>query len=77
MMGTGRIDCIAMKDAIQRKLARRWARKTDTQIREAVRRDLAVSSAPIARMWRAARARSASIEAAGDTARHPLARAGS
>jgi hypothetical protein len=45
-------DCVKMKDEIHAKLTRDYRGLTDEQISRRVRRRLATSNDPIARLWR-------------------------
>ena len=45
-------DCVRMKDEIQARLTRQWRGLTDEEIRERIRRKLATSRSPIAKLWR-------------------------
>jgi hypothetical protein len=45
-------DCVRMKDEIQARLTRQWRGLTDEEIRERIRRKLATSQSPIAKLWR-------------------------
>jgi hypothetical protein len=46
-------DCVRLKDEIQARLMREWRGLTDEEIRERIRRRLAQSQSPIAKLWRA------------------------
>jgi hypothetical protein len=46
-----------MKDEIQARLTRQWRGLTDEEIRERIRRNLATSQTPIAKLWRKLQAR--------------------
>jgi len=50
-------DCVRMKDEIQARLTRQWRGLTDEEIRERIRRNLATSQTPIAKLWRKLQAR--------------------
>jgi hypothetical protein len=52
-----KFDCVRCKDEIQAKLTRQWRGLTDAQIRRRIRRKLATSQAPIAKLWRKLAAR--------------------
>jgi hypothetical protein len=45
-------DCVRVKDEIQARLTRQWRGLTDEEIRERIRRKLATSRSPIAKLWR-------------------------
>lgn len=45
-------DCVEMKDRIQERMLRRQAGMTDQECREDIRRILATSDSPVAKMWR-------------------------
>lgn len=45
-------DCVAMKNEIQSKLLAEWAGKSDQEIKDCVRRNMAESDSPIAELWR-------------------------
>ena len=47
-----RFDCVILKNRIQAEQAREWRALTDKQIRQRIRRKLARSKSPIARLWR-------------------------
>ena len=47
-----RFDCVKMKNDIQARLAEEYRGLTDEQIRERIRRKLARSKSPVARLWR-------------------------
>lgn len=53
-----RFDCVALKDRLQAEQAREWRGLTDEQIRRRIRRRLARSKSPVARLWRYLEARS-------------------
>jgi hypothetical protein len=50
-------DCVRMKDEIHARLAQEWRGLTDEEIRERIRRKLATSQSPIAKLWRKLQAR--------------------
>jgi len=52
MKKTKEFDCVRMKDEIQARLTRQWRGLTDEEIRERIRRKLATSQSPIAKLWR-------------------------
>jgi hypothetical protein len=52
MKKTKEFDCVRVKDEIQARLTRQWRGLTDEEIRERIRRKLATSRSPIAKLWR-------------------------
>jgi len=50
-------DCVRLKDEIQARLTRQWRGLTDEEIRARIRRKLATSRSPIAKLWRALQVR--------------------
>jgi hypothetical protein len=52
MKATKTFDCLAMKQAIQAKLQKKWANLTTGEIQAALKRDLATSQSDLAKWWR-------------------------
>jgi hypothetical protein len=50
-------DCVRYKDELQARLRREYAGLTDEQVRRRIRRKLATSQGPIAKLWRTLEAR--------------------
>ncbi len=48
-------DCVDMKNAIQRDLAKEWKGLSDEEIRRRIHRRLETSDDPLARWWRSVR----------------------
>ena len=53
MKTTKKFDCVRMKDAIQAKMRKEHQGLNDEQIAARLRRKLARSNRPIAKLWRA------------------------
>jgi hypothetical protein len=51
-------DCVQYKDELQARLRLEYAGLTDEQVRRRIRRKLATSQGPIAKLWRTLEARS-------------------